>query len=186
MLRLDRDFGDLAQGDDRVLVAVAVDRQVGTPRDLAGALRCHQHQVEPVGNLVDTIFDRHARHCRSALPQYEWKGREIGRRPSRVNEMARTRLASARARPQTGGMADADPPASDRAVEVDGNRLTLIVEGPKRLEALLALIDGAKRSVRLLYYMFKDDQSGTLVYLAMERALERGVLVSLLIDSFGA
>ena len=83
-------------------------------------------------------------------------------------------------------MADADPPASDNTVEVDGNRLTLLTEGPERLEALIRLIDGAERSVRLLYYIYKDDQAGTLIYLAMERALERGVGVSLLIDSFGA
>ncbi len=82
-------------------------------------------------------------------------------------------------------MAD-DTPPRDRSLDVDGNRLTLLTEGPERLEALIGLIDGAERSVRLLYYMFKDDQSGTLVYLAMERALERGVSVSLLIDSFGA
>lgn len=95
-------------------------------------------------------------------------------------------LASSRAPLQTAGMADADQIASDRIVEVDSNRLTLLVEGPERLKALLGLIDGAERSVRLLYYMYKDDQSGTLVYLALERALERGVAVSLLIDSFGA
>ncbi|HXG80184.1 MAG TPA: phosphatidylserine/phosphatidylglycerophosphate/cardiolipin synthase family protein [Sphingomicrobium sp.] len=83
-------------------------------------------------------------------------------------------------------MAEAYPLPSDKSVEVDGNRLTLLPDGPERLQALLRLIDGAKRSVRLLYYMYKDDQSGTLVYLAMERALDRGVSVSLLIDSFGA
>ena len=71
-------------------------------------------------------------------------------------------------------MADASPP-SDKTVEVDGNRLTLLTEGPERLDALLGLIDGAMQSVRLLYYMYKDDQSGTLVYEAMERALDRGV-----------
>ena len=59
-------------------------------------------------------------------------------------------------------------------------------EGPERLEALLGLIDGAKQSVRLLYYMYRDDRSGELVYAAMERALDRGVAVSLLIDGFGA
>lgn len=96
------------------------------------------------------------------------------------------RLASREARLQTVPMAEPAHPSSDRTVEVDGNRLTLLPDGPERLEALLALIDGAERSVRLLYYMYKDDQSGTLVYEAMERALERGVAVSLLIDSFGA
>ena len=40
--------------------------------------------------------------------------------------------------------------------------------------------------MRLLYYMYRDDQAGELVYAAMERALDRGVAVSLLIDGFGA
>jgi cardiolipin synthase len=83
-------------------------------------------------------------------------------------------------------MAEEAQPISDRAVEVDGNRLTLLTEGPERLHALIRLIDGAGRTVRLLYYIYKDDESGTLVYLAMERALERGVAVSLMVDSFGA
>jgi cardiolipin synthase len=69
---------------------------------------------------------------------------------------------------------------------VDGNRLTLLTEGPERLTALLALIDGARKSVRLLYYIYRDDRAGELVYAAMERALARGVAVSLLIDGFGA
>ena len=60
-------LGDFAQRDDRILVAVAIDGEVGTARNLASALRRHQYQVEPVGNLVDTIFDRHARHCRFRL-----------------------------------------------------------------------------------------------------------------------
>ena len=50
---------------------------------------------------------------------------------------------------------------------------------------LLALVDGAKRSVRLLYYIYAQDQSGTLVYEAIERALDRGTQVSLLVDGFG-
>jgi cardiolipin synthase A/B len=95
-------------------------------------------------------------------------------------------LASGRARLQTVRMAEEAQPISDRAVEVDGNRLTLLTEGPERLHALIRLIDGAGRTVRLLYYIYKDDESGTLVYLAMERALERGVAVSLMVDSFGA
>jgi cardiolipin synthase len=69
---------------------------------------------------------------------------------------------------------------------VDGNRLILLTEGPERLTALLALIDNAKQSVRLLYYIYRDDRAGELVYAAMERALDRGVSVALLIDGFGA
>src|SRR5262245_16220213 len=82
-------------------------------------------------------------------------------------------------------MADAstDP---DRSMLVDGNRLTLLTEGPERLDALIALIAGVQQSCRLLYYMYRDDRAGGLVYAAMRRAIERGAKVSLLIDGFGA
>jgi cardiolipin synthase len=81
-------------------------------------------------------------------------------------------------------MPAAEPP-SEQSLEVDGNRLTLLPTGPGRLQALLGLIDGAKRSVRLLYYIYAQDQSGTLVYEAIERALDRGAQVALLVDGFG-
>src|SRR3954467_15771087 len=38
LARLDRLFGDLAQGDDRILVAVAVDGELRAARNLAGPL----------------------------------------------------------------------------------------------------------------------------------------------------
>ena len=77
------------------------------------------------------------------------------------------------------------PPPSAQSIDVDGNRLTLLPDGPGLLDALLGLIDGAKRGLRLLYYIYSADQSGTLVYEALERALDRGVQVSLLVDGFG-
>jgi cardiolipin synthase len=83
-------------------------------------------------------------------------------------------------------MADAPKPDHERSMLVDGNRLTLLTEGPDRLQALLGLIDGATRSVRLLYYIYRDDQSGNLVRVAIEKALDRGVAVSLIVDGFGA
>ncbi len=82
-------------------------------------------------------------------------------------------------------MADAAPPLSDRSLMVDGNRLTLLTEGPERLDALVSLIDGAKRTLRLLYYIYTDDRSGAEITRAMTRALDRGVKVSLLVDGFG-
>ena len=87
---------------------------------------------------------------------------------------------------QIGLMAGGAPTGEGRTIEVDGNRLTLLTEGPERLDALLGLIDGAKSKVRLLYYMYRDDRSGGLVYRAMEAALDRGVSVSLLVDGYGA
>jgi cardiolipin synthase len=69
---------------------------------------------------------------------------------------------------------------------VDGNRLTLLTDGPGRLEALLGLIDGAQSSLRLLYYTFLADRSGQRVKQALLAARDRGVAVSLLIDGFGS
>ena len=71
-------------------------------------------------------------------------------------------------------------------VDVAGNRLTLLEEGPERLEALIALIDGAQESLRILYYIWEDDASGRRVRDALVAAIRRGVSVSLLVDGFGA
>jgi cardiolipin synthase A/B len=74
----------------------------------------------------------------------------------------------------------------DRTLTIDGNRLTLLPDGPQRLRALMELIDGAETSVRMLYYIYTADRSGAQVRSALVRALERGVAVSLLIDGFGS
>ena len=76
-------------------------------------------------------------------------------------------------------------PLPANQVMVDGNRLTLYPEGPERLTALLGLIDGADTSLRLLYYIYRGDASGDLVRAALDRALDRGVTVALLVDGFG-
>jgi cardiolipin synthase len=73
-----------------------------------------------------------------------------------------------------------------RPLKVDGNSLTLLTQGPERLDALIALIDGAQHSLRLLYYMFHADASGQRVKDALHRAIHRGVKVALLIDGFGS
>ena len=53
--------------------------------------------------------------------------------------------------------------ARTQPMEVAGNRLTLLPDGPERLEALIALIDGAKESLRVLYYIWVDDATGRRV-----------------------
>jgi cardiolipin synthase len=73
-----------------------------------------------------------------------------------------------------------------RTLTVDGNRLTVLPDGPDRLEALVGLIDGAKKSLRLLYYIYLGDASGERVKAAILSAIDRGVSVSLLIDGFGS
>lgn len=85
-------------------------------------------------------------------------------------------------------MADANPhrSAPEVAATVDGNRLTLLPDGPERLAALIALIEEAQESLRFLYYMFLDDESGGRVRDALLAAAARGVQVSLLVDGFGS
>jgi cardiolipin synthase len=69
---------------------------------------------------------------------------------------------------------------------VDGNRLRLLVEGPERLDALIDLIAGATRSLRILYYIYADDQAGERVNAALIAAARRGVDVNLIVDGFGS
>lgn len=69
---------------------------------------------------------------------------------------------------------------------VDGNRLELVETGAGRLEAILELIRGAQRSVRLLFYIFGNDTSSTRVRDALVDAAKRGVRVSMLLDGFGS
>jgi cardiolipin synthase len=85
-------------------------------------------------------------------------------------------------------MADAAqaPAAEPVSILVAGNRLTLLPEGPERLEALIALIEEARCDLRILYYIFMDDRSGHRVRDALIAASEKGVAVSLLVDGFGS
>jgi cardiolipin synthase A/B len=83
-------------------------------------------------------------------------------------------------------MGEAEAHQPGLSLEVEGTRLTLLADGPERLSALLGLIDGAKESLRFLYYMFMDDKSGTRVRDALIAAAGRGVRVWLLVDGFGS
>lgn len=73
----------------------------------------------------------------------------------------------------------------EQPMTVDGHRLTLVTEGPDRLEALIALIEGARSSLRVLFYLFAADRSGTRVRDALVAAARRGIKVQLLTDRFG-
>jgi len=69
---------------------------------------------------------------------------------------------------------------------VAGNRLTVLSDGPERLEGLIALIDGARESLRILYYIWLNDETGRRVRDALVAAAQRGVAVSMLLDGFGS
>src|SRR3954470_21447727 len=81
-------------------------------------------------------------------------------------------------------MSDAEPETAPH--EVAGNKLTLLPDGPQRLDALIGLIDGGRESLRVLFYILCEDASGTRVRDALLRAATRGVEVALLVDGFGA
>src|SRR5438045_9743896 len=70
--------------------------------------------------------------------------------------------------------------------DVAGNRLELLETGEARLRALLSLIGGAQRSVKILMYMFNPDEAGERVRDALVEAARRGIDVKLLIDGFGS
>lgn len=77
-----------------------------------------------------------------------------------------------------------DPPPF--TVEAQRQTLTFYPKGSDRFAALLSLIDGAKQSLRMSFYIFAEDASGTRVRDALTAAASRGVKVDLLIDGFGA
>lgn len=71
-------------------------------------------------------------------------------------------------------------------MRVDGNHLTLIVEGPARFDALINLIASARFSLRLYYYIFEGDAAGLAIREALIDALNRGVKVWCIVDGFGS
>jgi cardiolipin synthase len=77
-------------------------------------------------------------------------------------------------------------PIEPRTFTVEGNHLDLLTGGKDRLEALIALIDGAESSLRLLYYIYAADEAGREVRDALDRALKRGVTIALIVDGFGS
>ena len=74
----------------------------------------------------------------------------------------------------------------DPLFTVDANWLTLLTTGRERFDTLIALIDGAQESLRLLYYIFADDKAGQGVADALIAAAARGVRVELIVDGFGS
>jgi cardiolipin synthase len=77
-------------------------------------------------------------------------------------------------------------PSDQPGFTVDGNRLTLLPDGPERFTALLDLIRSARRSLRVLYYIYVDDAAGRVLRDALIAAAARGVEVSLIVDGLGS
>ena len=69
-------------------------------------------------------------------------------------------MATAKPVPPPGASASGAP---DIHAALAGNHLRLITRGMALRDALIALIDGARSSLKLYYYIFAADESGTLV-----------------------
>ncbi len=67
-----------------------------------------------------------------------------------------------------------------------GNRIALLRSGTEYFPALLAAIDAAEREVWLETYIYADDESGRRVSSALLRAVQRGALVRVMVDGWGA
>ena len=94
----------------------------------------------------------------------------------------------------------ADPPASDQAstppeeyrdppnfsASVDGLDLWVYPRGGERMKALLALVESAKRSLKLCFYIYAKDETGRTLRAALVDAAKRGVAVTLIVDNYGA
>ncbi|PLK23097.1 cardiolipin synthase B [Porphyrobacter sp. TH134] len=66
-----------------------------------------------------------------------------------------------------------------------GHEFTFYPRGQDRLRALVDLIGSAEASLRVFYYLFDSDISGTMVRDALVEAARRGVTVELIVDDFG-
>ena len=89
-------------------------------------------------------------------------------------------------------MAENDAPGEDYSdpppfsVEAQGHALAFYPGGHERFDALLGMIAGAERSLKIAFYIFATDESGEAVRDALVDAARRGVDVRVVVDGFGA
>lgn len=67
-----------------------------------------------------------------------------------------------------------------------GNAVTPLENGDQAYPAMIRAIDAAERSIALSTYIFDNDVAGIMFADALERAVERGAEVRVLIDTVGA
>ena len=62
-----RALGDFTQGDDRIFVVFALDGDRRSRGNRPRAVSGQEHELEPVRDFIDTIFNRHAGHGANTL-----------------------------------------------------------------------------------------------------------------------
>jgi cardiolipin synthase len=76
----------------------------------------------------------------------------------------------------------------ERVVErplTSGNQIQPLVNGDEAFPAMLAAIESAKKSISLTSYIFDNDPTGRQFVAALQRAVQRGVQVRVLVDAAG-
>lgn len=72
------------------------------------------------------------------------------------------------------------------AAEAQGLSFTFYPAGADRKAALLEIIEGARESLKIAFYIFARDKVGSEVRDALVAAARRGVAVTVIVDGFGA
>ena len=75
-----------------------------------------------------------------------------------------------------------DRALNDPGAKAGESGYRMLANGIDGLTARLQLIDAAERTLDLQYYIFRGDESGTLIAHALLRAADRGVRVRILVD----
>ena len=66
-----------------------------------------------------------------------------------------------------------------------GNKIEPLINGDEAFPAMLAAIEGAKKSISLCTYIFDNDDTGRKFIAVLERAQQRSVAVRVLVDAAG-
>jgi cardiolipin synthase A/B len=66
-----------------------------------------------------------------------------------------------------------------------GNKIQPLVNGDEAFPAMLAAIESAKKSISLASYIFDNDLTGKQFVAALQRAVQRGLQVRVLVDAAG-
>jgi hypothetical protein len=69
VVEIDGGVGNLSQGNDRVLVVIALDSERCSGRNVARALGCEHHELEARGHAEDAVFHGDAGHQASLRRQ---------------------------------------------------------------------------------------------------------------------
>ncbi|MEM9018367.1 MAG: phospholipase D-like domain-containing protein, partial [Verrucomicrobiota bacterium] len=93
-----------------------------------------------------------------------------------------TRIESVSLRPVPSGVLAETAASAKAALGVDESAFHLIIEAEEALQWRLALVDHARQSIDVQYYLWNIDEAGLLLLSRLLDAADRGVRVRMLID----